>query len=102
MATPEPKELVFADAAVEDLELIFAISILEWGDDHFYRFREELITSIRRLLEQPELGRERNDLSPGLRTLYVEPHEVAYMVSDKAVEVVRVLHQRRDLRRIRW
>jgi toxin ParE1/3/4 len=96
------RELVYSDAAIGDLEEIFAWSIQEWGDDHFIRFRQELISSIRSLVHQPKLGQERSDLALGLRILRVAPHSVIYLVNEDRVEIVRVIHQRRDLRRIDW
>jgi toxin ParE1/3/4 len=100
--SPDEPELVYSDAAIDDLEEIFALSIQEWGDDHFVRFRQELVASIRSLVHQPALGGERNDLAPGIRLLHVAPHWVIYLANEDRVEIVRVMHQRRDLRRIDW
>jgi toxin ParE1/3/4 len=102
MGSPDLRELVYTDAAVGDLEEIFARSIQEWGEDHFIRFRQELISSIRSLVFQPELGQERPDLALGLRILWVAPHSVIYRATEERVEIVRVIYQRRDLRRIDW
>ncbi len=41
--------------------------------------------------------RTRDDLMPGLRSAIVSPHTIFYRLHDGNVEVVRVLHQRRDL-----
>jgi toxin ParE1/3/4 len=62
---------------------------------------DELLRQIRRaaerVAERPLIGRARDTLSPGLRSVLVHPYIVFYRVSDTGVEVVRVLHQRRNL-----
>jgi toxin ParE1/3/4 len=50
-----------------------------------------------RLVDHPFLGRPRNDLIPGLRSILAHPYIVFYRVSGSNIEVVRVLHQRRDI-----
>src|SRR5712691_6267867 len=50
-----------------------------------------------RLAEHPFSGRPRNDIAAGLRSLLVAPHLVIYAVSDSVIEIVRVLHERRDV-----
>jgi|SRR5215213_10114597 len=49
-----------------------------------------------RVGQHPLMGRPRDELAPGLRSVLVHPHLVLYRVSD-AVEIARVVHQRRDL-----
>jgi toxin ParE1/3/4 len=43
------------------------------------------------------MRRPRDDIRPGLRAVIVHPYAVFYRVGEGEVEVVRVLHQRRDL-----
>jgi plasmid stabilization system protein ParE len=38
----------------------------------------------------------RDDVMPGLRAVLVHPYTVFYRVTDSTVEIVRVLHERRD------
>ena len=46
--------------------------------------------------ENPLLSRQRDELLPGLRSVIVRPHVIFFRIKDSAVEVVRVLHRRRD------
>jgi plasmid stabilization system protein ParE len=39
---------------------------------------------------------ERNDVAPGLRSVLSKPYVIFYRVDDARVEVVRVLHERRN------
>ena len=45
----------------------------------------------------PYSGRQRDALLPGLRSVLASPYVVFYRVRDDAVDIVRVLHGRRDL-----
>ena len=61
---------------------------------------DKLLKDIRlageRLGERPLLGRPREEVLPGLRSVRVQPYAVFYRVTDARVEVVRVLHERRN------
>ena len=48
----------------------------------------------------PELGRARVDILPELRSTLVGKHVLFYRIRGEVVEVLRILHGRRDLRRI--
>ncbi len=50
-----------------------------------------------RLRHMPYLGRERADLHPELRSIGTGPYLLFYRVSGDSIEVVRVIHGRRDL-----
>jgi toxin ParE1/3/4 len=43
------------------------------------------------------MGRPREDLRPGLRSIAVERYVLFYRVSAAAVEILRVLHSSRDM-----
>jgi toxin ParE1/3/4 len=52
------------------------------------------------LSDWPRLGRERNDLRRGLRSYPVGNYLIFYRVSCAGVVIQRVLHARRDIRRL--
>ena len=43
------------------------------------------------------LGRPRDELIPGMRSILAHPYVVFYRVAGLNIDVVRVLHQRRDI-----
>ncbi len=49
------------------------------------------------LLDHPELGPARDDIRPGLRHLRVGEYLILYRIIEGGVEIVRVIHGRRDL-----
>lgn len=85
------------NSAVADLAEIWAYIALDSPDnaDHFidriFRICQEGLAS------NPHLGRAREELSPGLRSLVYESYVIFYHPIPNGVEVVRVLHGMRDL-----
>jgi toxin ParE1/3/4 len=49
------------------------------------------------LAQFPNMGRQRNELLTGLRSFPVKPYIIFYIIFPERVEIVRVLHQSRDL-----
>ena len=50
-----------------------------------------------RLAASPLMGRERDDLRPGIREVVVYPTVLFYRVSRQQIEIVRVVDGRRDI-----
>lgn len=49
------------------------------------------------LCNNPETGRERNEIRKGLRSISHESHIVFYRIMDNHIWIVRILHGSRDL-----
>ena len=49
------------------------------------------------LLDHPELEPARDEIRPGLRHLLVGEYMILYRIVEGGVEIVRVIHGRRDL-----
>lgn len=49
------------------------------------------------LAHDPRLGAERSDIRPGLRYFVVKEYLILYRIIEDGIEVVRVVHGRRDL-----
>lgn len=52
------------------------------------------------LSENPKIGKERDDLINGLRQLPVKNRIVFYRVQESTIDVVRILHGSRDVKRV--
>ncbi|HMA74240.1 MAG TPA: type II toxin-antitoxin system RelE/ParE family toxin [Xanthobacteraceae bacterium] len=93
-------------------ELDFA-NILKWTTENFgaqqsRRYREALVEAIGELASGPDVAgsNARDEIMPGLRTLHVARrgrrgrHFLLYRIPrGKVIEIVRILHDRMDLRR---
>jgi toxin ParE1/3/4 len=79
-------------------------AILEELESKSPRAAERFAASVDRkcaaLGSTPELGRVREDILPGLRSTLVGKYVLFYRIRGEVVEVLRLLHGRRDLGRI--
>jgi toxin ParE1/3/4 len=96
MATRRER-LHWSHNADTDLLWIWRYGANKWSpakaDDHL----RELKLRCDQLLRSPQLGKARDELSPGIRAILIDPHVVFYRVTGVAVEIVRVLHQHEDV-----
>ena len=62
------------------------------------RLLDQIDTETRTLLQQPKMGRTRDDLAPGLRSWpTATPYLLFYFVDVDGVTIARVLHHARDV-----
>jgi toxin ParE1/3/4 len=91
------RRIVWAPRSRRDLLEIWRyfarVGSVEVADDVL----REIHRAVARLARNAFMGRPRDELAPGLRSVLVHPHVVFYRVTDQSVAIARVLHQRRDL-----
>jgi len=83
--------------ADKDLEDIFSYTDEEYGLNQAIKYLTELEDVFEQLVENPELGRERNEIKKGLRSFPKGSHVVFYRILVKHIRIVRILHGSRDL-----
>jgi len=78
--------------------------ILDYLDQHSPPAAERFATAVDQRCAQlgqlPGIGRPREEIAPGLRSIVIERYVLFYRVTTHAVEVLRILHGARDLDRI--
>jgi toxin ParE1/3/4 len=74
---------------------------LEYLEERSPRAAHRLAEAMKQRCDQlgrlPGMGRAREDLQPGLRSIVVEQYTVFYRATDTAVQIVRILHGARDI-----
>ena|SRR5215208_463090 len=90
------RRLEFTPEADDDLRSLLADSFETWGETQQDAYAERLSTAMSQLLAHPHLGRARDDLQPGLRSLRAESHMIYYLADERTVTIVRLLHARMD------
>ena len=63
-------------------------------------FVQRLTERFHELTNAPGIGRKRDDWAPGMRSSRVGDHLIFYRVRGETLEIVHVLHGRRDLPKI--
>ncbi|HET8809228.1 MAG TPA: type II toxin-antitoxin system RelE/ParE family toxin [Flavobacteriaceae bacterium] len=84
------------DAAL-DMEEIFDYSIEEFGAKQAHDYASKMHTLFLKLTEQPEIGRKRNEIKIGLRSLPIGEHIVFYRILNDKIRILRILHGSRDI-----
>lgn len=92
-------ELRFSERASQDLIEIGSF-IARDNPMAAARFISELEQRCLLLAARPLAGRERDELLPGLRSMPHGRYVIFYRPMENAVEIIRVLHGARDLRRL--
>jgi toxin ParE1/3/4 len=91
-------EILFAPAALEDLESIFLYVAEAAGLDVAESYQSRIRIACLALADFPGRGPPRDDLAAGLRTITFERRAlIAYMVRGNSVRILRILHGGRDL-----
>ena len=73
------------------------IYIAQDNPDAADRYIHSIVSRFLTLGAMPKIGRERPELSPGLRSFAIGRHVIFYRLFDDGIEVVRVLNGARDL-----
>jgi toxin ParE1/3/4 len=64
---------------------------------------ERIAADIRRCIADialfPRRGAPRSNIAPGVRSAFVRPYQIFYAVRQHHVEILRVLHGSRDIKR---
>ena len=91
----------FFKAPAADIDLIEIWSYISQHDfETADRFLERLEETFIQLAKQPFMGRNREDLLPGLRSFTVSNYTVFYRIGDDGVQIARVLNAARDVEAI--
>lgn len=84
--------------AEEDLTKIWLYYADVASDKIADRMIDEIAGKCQILAQNPEIGKMRNELIPGLRSFPVNPHIIFYdIVARQHIVVRRILHQSRDI-----
>lgn len=81
----------------KDIEEIYYHSLKVFGKDKAIEYLEGLREIFELLARNPELGKNRKEIRPGLFSLPYRSHLVFYRKLPSQLRIVRVLHGRRDI-----
>ena len=95
--TANNRHILRSRDADADLLSIWQFGADEWSPEMADRHLREIEHMCDRLRDEPGLGRKRDELITGMRSMLVHPHVIFYEISPTTVTIVRVMHQRFDV-----
>ena len=85
--------------AVKDLEEIWIYTYQNWSVEQADRYYNLIIDEIEFLSSNPLSGRSMDYIKEGYRVSKVKSHLVFYkIITNEAIEIIRILHQRMDVK----
>ena len=89
-------QLILSQQAKDDLVEVW-LYIAADAPSTADKFIDYIHEQCRRLCSSPEIGRMRDELIPGIRSLPAKRYLVFYRITSDAIEIVRVLSGYRDI-----
>lgn len=85
------------ELAVADLEAIWVYTVEQWGVEQAERYLKSLFACFEDLAENPQLGRQRDEVKAGYRSFPQGRHVVFYVIVPAGIEVIGIVHQSADV-----
>lgn len=85
------------EPAIQDIEQIADYIARESGFDQADRFLTRLDAKFSKIAQFPNLGRQRNEILPGLRSFPMDQYLILYIPVNQDVDILRVVSGYRDL-----
>ena len=94
-------EIRLSKKALQDLDKIWLYSFNEWSRLQADEYLSQIYNALDQLLNNPEIGNSIHHIRKGYRSLVIGQHIAFYYRADQSViDVVRILHHRRDINNI--
>ncbi len=85
------------EPAIQDIEQIADYIARAFGLTQADRFLSRLDAKFAKIAQFPHLGRQRNEILPGLRSFPIEQYLILYVPVNQNVDILRVISGYRDL-----
>lgn len=89
-------EFRLTPAAQYDLSEIWDFTQERWDVHQAEGYITEIREAIERIASNPERGRRCDEIREGFRRYSVGSHLIFFVESGRAIDVIRILHQRMD------
>ena len=89
---------VISKKAVADLEEIWLYTVEKWSVAQADRYYNLIFDEINFICKNSNSGKSMEHVRKGYRASKVKSHLIFYRVSNNTIEVIRILHERMDLK----
>ena len=92
-------EYKLTNKAVQDLSQIWEYTFEIWSENQANKYYEILISNCQEIANNPDVGKNYDEITPGLLGLKTNRHIIFYRILDENyIEITRILHERMDLK----
>lgn len=92
-------KVILRQEAIDDLNNIWDYTFEKWSEKQADKYYSKIKMSCRWIGEDPDIGKPYKGISKSLLGLKAEKHIIFYQeISDDKIEIIRILHERMDLK----
>jgi len=92
-------KVIFRQKAIDDLNHIWDYTFEKWSEKQADKYYATIKMTCNGIGENPDIGKEYDGINRNLLGLKSRKHIIFYQViSNERIEVVRILHERMDLK----
>jgi len=92
-------KLIWRQEAIDDLTEIWQYTVETWSENQANTYYEAIRLACMDISQNPERGSKYLEISRSLRGYKINKHIIFYHVmSPDEIEIIRILHERMDLR----
>ena len=85
--------------AENDLSKIFEYTALNWGLDQAEKYQDDLFAGMLLISSSKHIGKEYQHAELPYRKLHVKRHLIFYRIEDQTCMIIRILHDRMDIKK---
>lgn len=94
------KNYRISEKAIQDLNTIWVYTLHKWSKEQADRYYQLILNEIEFIAHHPMAGKSIDSIRKNYRVVSVKSHLIFYRsVENNAVEIVRILHQRMDVKK---
>ncbi len=92
-------KVIFRQKAIDDLNNIWNYTFEKWSENQADKYYNDIMRACGMIKDNFEIGKKYDHINTNLLGFKIGKHIVFYhIVSDEIVEVIRILHERMDLK----
>ena len=91
------KQLTVSPKARQDITDILRYTAERWGESQLLTYRNKIHTALHAIHNNPQLGQQRDELTPAHYSYFVGSHIIVYRINENSIGIVRILHQRMSM-----
>ena len=92
-------KVILRQKAIDDLNSIWYYTLEQWSEQQADKYYSTIKFACSLIGENPDIGREYTEIKKNLLGLKSGKHIIFYqLVTESEIEIIRILHERMDLK----